>query len=42
MAYGKENTVENGKFLNVWKRIGNDWKLYSNFWNTNAPSATTK
>ena len=42
MTYGKENTVDKGKFINIWKKVNNDWKLYSNIWNTNAPVATTK
>ena len=37
MVYGKEKTVEKGKYLNVWKKEGGIWKIYSNIWNTNAP-----
>ena len=42
MTYGKDNTVDKGKFINIWKHVGNDWKLYSNIWNTNAPLPPTK
>jgi len=35
MKYGKDNTVEKGKYLNVWKKVDGEWKIYSNMWNTN-------
>ena len=35
MKYGKENTIEKGKYLNVWKKADGQWKIYSNMWNTN-------
>jgi ketosteroid isomerase-like protein len=34
MVYGREKTVERGKYLNVWKKEGGTWKIYSNIWNT--------
>jgi ketosteroid isomerase-like protein len=37
MVYGEDQTVEKGKYLNVWKLVDGDWKIYSNIWNTNAP-----
>lgn len=40
MTYGKEGTVERGKYLNVWKFVDGQWKLHSNIWNANAPPAT--
>jgi len=42
MRYGKDNTIEKGKYLNVWKREDGDWKLFSNIWNTNMPATPTK
>lgn len=42
MIYGKEKTVEKGKYLNVWKKEDGTWKIYSNIWNTNAPAAPAK
>lgn len=39
MVYGKEKTLERGKYLNVWKKEDGTWKIYSNIWNTNAPAA---
>jgi hypothetical protein len=40
--YGKENTIEKGKYLNVWKKENGDWKIFTNMWNTNAPAAPAK
>jgi len=42
MVYGKEKTVEKGKYVNVWKKEDGSWKIYSNIWNTNAPTAPAK
>jgi len=42
MVYGKDKTTEKGKYLNVWKKEGGTWKIYSNVWNTNAPPAPAK
>lgn len=36
MTYGKDSTTERGKYLNVWKWVNGEWKIYSNIWNTNA------
>jgi len=35
MKYGKDNTIEKGKYLNVWKNVDGQWKIYTNIWNTN-------
>lgn len=42
LSYGKDSTVEKGKYLNVWKNINGQWKIYSNMWNTNTPPAQAK
>lgn len=42
MVYGKDKTTERGKYLNVWKKEGGVWKIYSNIWNTNAPATPQK
>lgn len=39
MVYGKAGTVDKGKYLNVWRMVDGEWKLYSNIWNANAPMA---
>jgi ketosteroid isomerase-like protein len=42
MVYGEDNTRESGKYLNVWKMEGGEWKIFSNMWNTNAPATPAK
>lgn len=39
MRWGTENLVEQGKYVNVWRNVGGDWKVCSNIWNANAPAA---
>jgi len=34
VTYGPDNTVERGKYLNVWKREDGEWKIHANIWNT--------
>ena len=42
LRYGKENTIDKGKYINIWKNINGEWKIYSNIWNTNLPMETTE
>ena len=42
MSYGKDSTVEKGKFINIWKKVDGDWKLYANIWNNSMPLTATK
>lgn len=42
MAYDKGKTVEEGKYVNIWRKEGGEWKLFSNIWNTNAPVTAGK
>jgi ketosteroid isomerase-like protein len=37
LRYGAENTIDKGKYINIWKNIEGEWKIYSNIWNTNLP-----
>ncbi|MCB0649158.1 MAG: nuclear transport factor 2 family protein [Saprospiraceae bacterium] len=37
LRYGEENTLDTGKYINIWKNIDGEWKIYSNIWNTNLP-----
>jgi len=37
MRYGKDSSSEKGKFINIWKKVNNDWKLHSNIWNSSMP-----
>ncbi len=42
MVYGKDKTRETGKYVNIWKKEGGTWKIYSNIWNTNTPATPAK
>jgi ketosteroid isomerase-like protein len=35
LRYGPENTIDKGKYINIWKNVNGEWKIYSNIWNTN-------
>lgn len=37
MVYGNDNTREEGKYVNIWRKQRGEWKLYSNIWNSSAP-----
>jgi ketosteroid isomerase-like protein len=39
-VYDEGRLTERGKYLNIWRKEGGEWKIYSNMWNTNAPPAT--
>ena len=32
MTYGPDNTSEAGHYINIWKRVDGDWKLFANMW----------
>ena len=40
MSYS--STIEKGKFINIWKKVDDDWKLYANIWNSSLPLTPTK
>lgn len=42
MVYGKENTRDAGKYVNIWRKEDGEWRLYSNMWNSNAPTAPAR
>jgi ketosteroid isomerase-like protein len=37
MVYGAENTIDKGKYLNVWKKEDGKWKMFTNMWNSSLP-----
>lgn len=37
LNYGVDNTIDEGKYINIWKSTNGEWKIYSNIWNTNLP-----
>ena len=42
LVYGKEKDVDKGKYINIWKNVNGEWKIYSNIWNTNIPMQTSE
>lgn len=38
MTFGKPSVLENGKYLNIWKKEDGDWKVFSNIWNSSMPA----
>ena len=37
LRYGEDNVIDKGKYINIWKNINGEWKIYGNIWNTNLP-----
>lgn len=37
LKYGEEQTIDRGKYINIWKKEINDWKIHGNMWNTSLP-----
>lgn len=37
LTYGTPAVTERGKYLNVWVREGDAWKIRTNIWNADAP-----
>jgi ketosteroid isomerase-like protein len=37
MIYGPDSTSERGKYVNIWKKVNGNWKIYSNIWNSSLP-----
>lgn len=42
MGDDKGNTMDKGKYIDVWRKVDGDWKIYSNMFNTSMPAAPTK
>jgi ketosteroid isomerase-like protein len=38
VTYGPDNTIERGKYLNVWKQEDGEWRIQANIWNTSPPT----
>jgi ketosteroid isomerase-like protein len=37
---GDGSTVDQGKYIVIWKRTGSEWKIHRDMFNTNRPRAT--
>ena len=42
MGDGKGNTIDKGKYMDVWRKVDGDWKIYSEIFNTSIPAAPAK
>ncbi|MBS1559779.1 MAG: nuclear transport factor 2 family protein [Bacteroidetes bacterium] len=42
MSFGNKGIIDKGKFIYIWKKVGNDWKLDSDIWNSSLPATPTK
>lgn len=42
IRYGRDDTIDKGKYLNVWKKEDGDWKIFTNMWNTSMPATPAK
>ncbi len=42
LVYGKEKTVDKGKYINIWKNVNGEWKIFSNIWNTNLSAQSSE
>ena len=42
IRFGKPATVEEGKYLNIWRKDAGEWRLYSNMWNVSTPLVAAK
>ncbi|ESU28539.1 hypothetical protein FLJC2902T_19120 [Flavobacterium limnosediminis JC2902] len=34
---GKGNTIDKGKYICIWRKVGEEWKCYTDIWNSNIP-----
>ena len=39
MLDGKNNVVDKGKYVVVWKNVHGEWKIFRDIWNTSMPAA---
>jgi ketosteroid isomerase-like protein len=42
MGDDKGNTIDKGKYIDVWRKINGDWKIYSNMFNSSIPATPAK
>ena len=38
LADAEGNAIDHGKYLVIWKREGDDWKLHRDIWNSSVPT----
>ena len=42
MGDGKGNIIDIGKYIDIWRKVDGNWKVYSNMWNTSMPEVHAK
>jgi ketosteroid isomerase-like protein len=42
MGDDKGNTIDKGKYIDIWRKVDGDWKIYSEIFNTSMPAAPAK
>ena len=42
MGDDKGNTIDKGKYIDIWRKVDGDWKIYSNMFNTSIPIPPAK
>ncbi|MBS1491726.1 MAG: nuclear transport factor 2 family protein [Bacteroidetes bacterium] len=42
MSFGANNAIDKGKFIYIWKKVGNDWKIDADIWNSSIPATPVK
>lgn len=38
---GKGTTFDKGKYICIWRKVGGEWKCYSDIWNSDRPLTTS-
>ncbi len=42
MGDDKGNTIDKGKYIDVWRKVDGEWRIYSNMFNTSLPAPPSK
>ena len=42
MGDGKGKILDRGKYIDVWRKVDGDWKVFSNLWNSSLPPGPCK
>lgn len=42
MGDGKGNTIDKGNYIDIWRKVDGEWKVYSNMFNSSLPLPAAK
>jgi ketosteroid isomerase-like protein len=42
MGDGKGHTIDKGNYVDIWRKVDGDWKVYSNMFNSSMPATAAK